>query len=192
MTDEMPSRKVGPTYQLDANRINAHQKDAYVNQLESWHDAGVIFLEMPSHAYEEAGRCNVERTEKASKYTWISTNDTIGGESEFRRKIETIVFPRGANSKGEKNDIWILFTARQANATLITADGASKTQPGGMLGNAPALAELGIRVVSARAAVEEIKCSIQQRDQLARRVSASTGISLPHWVGQDDLANAEL
>jgi hypothetical protein len=186
MTDKMPFRKVGPAYQLDANRINARQKDSVVNQLERWHDAGVIFLEMSRHAFDEAGHGSCERREKTDKYTWTSTNDTIGGEFEFRRKIESIVFPHGASSENQKNDVWNLFTAHRASATLITADGGSRTQPGGILGNSLALAGLGIRVLASGDAVKEIKRLIHERDRTAREVAANTGMPLPRWVGQDD------
>lgn len=186
MIEEMPSRRVGPAYQMDANRINARQKDSFVNQLERWHDQGVIFLEMPRDAYDEAGRGSQDRTDKADKYTWISTNDTTGRESEIRGEIESIVFPRGANKDNQKRDVLILFTARQASATLITRDGASRTQPGGILGNARTLAELGIKVLSAQGAVEEVTRLIHKRDHIARQFSGSIGASLPGWVGQDD------
>lgn len=191
MTDEMPLRKVGPTYQLDTNRINARQKDSVVNQLERWHDAGVIFLEMSLHAYDEAGYGSCGRKEKTDKYTWTSTNDTIGGELEFRRKIESIVFPHGANSESQKNDVWILFTAHRASATLITCDGGSRKQPGGILGNSRALTGLGIRVLAPGDAVKEIKRLIHERDRTAHEVAADTGTPLPRWVGQDDPTGPE-
>lgn len=182
----MPLRRVGPAYQLDANRINARQKDSFVNQLEKWHNEGVIFLEMPHDAYIEARHGSKERAEKADNYTWISTNDSIGGETEIRRKIEAILFPSGTINKNQQKDVMILFTARQASATLITADGDSKTQPGGILGNACALAKLGIRVLSAQEAVNEVTQFIYARDQMARQISNSTGAWPPHWVRQDD------
>ena len=156
----MPSRKVGPVYQLDANRINARQKDSFVNQLEKWHDEQVIFLEMPRDAYDEAGHGSKEREEKADEYTWVSISDTTGGASEIQRRIEAIVFPHGASTENQKNDVRILFTASQLNATLITADGGSRTQPGGMLGNAGALTALGINVLSAKDAVARWPCCI--------------------------------
>jgi hypothetical protein len=181
----MPLRNLKRVYHLDANRINARQKDSFVNQLEKWHRAKVIFLEMSRTAYHEAGHRSSDRSQKADEYTWISTNDSIGGEDECRARIERILFCNGAKNENQRNDILILFTAQRAGATLITADGASRSQPGGILGNARALADLGMRVLSAEAAVAEIRDLIYKRDEMARQVSARTGARLPRWVGRD-------
>ena len=190
MFEEMPKRKVG-TYQLDANRINARQKDCFVNQLEKWHKAKVIFLEMSRVAYQEAGRGNIARSRKADEYTWMSTNDSLGGEREYRRKIREILFPKGAKNQNQRNDVRIVFTAQRSGATLVTADGGSRSQSGGILGNAQALAALGIRVLTAQGAVAEIAALIDERDELARQVGACTGVSLPQWVGKDGLKESE-
>ena len=182
---ELPSRSLNLTYHLDANRINARQKERYVNKLEKWHTDEVIFLEMALTAYEEAGQGNSQRNAKADEYTWVSTNDSIGGEKEFREKIERTLFPSEAKNKNQKNDVMILFTAHRAGATLITRDGRSRRQAGGMLGNAEALAEIGIRVLSDEKAVNEIEKLIKQRDNKAIQASKLTGVPLPKWVGKD-------
>ncbi len=190
VTEEMPKRKVG-TYQLDANQINARQKNCLVNQLEKWHKAKVIFLEMSHVAYKEAGWGNSSRSIKADEYTWMSTNDSLGVEHMYRRKIEELISPKGAKSQNQKNDVWIVFTAQRSGATLVTADGGSRSQPGGILGNAQALAKLGIRVLSAQSAVAEIAGLINERDNLAHQVAACTGVRLPRWVGKDGFKRAE-
>lgn len=182
----MPKRSLTRTYQLDANRINARQKDCYVNQLEKWYKADVIFLEMARVAYQEAGLGSRVRSSKADEYTWMSTNDCLGGEREFRGKIERILFPNGAKNQNQRNDVWILFTAQRSGATLVTADGRSRSQSGGMLGNAQLLANLGIKVMSAQAAVTEIAALINERDKLARQAAARNGVHLPRWVGKHD------
>jgi hypothetical protein len=184
----MPKRSLKRTYQLDANRINARRKDCFVNQLEKWYKTKVIFLEMARVAYQEAGHGSPARSRKAADYTWMSTNDSLGGEHEYRRKIEQILFPKGAKNQNQRNDVWILFTAQRSGATLITDDGGSRSQPGGMLGNAQALAKLGIQVLSAQAAVAEIAGLISERDKLARQAAACTGARLPRWVGKDGLS----
>jgi len=183
---EMPTRNLDRVYQLDANRINARQKDADVNQLELWHKHKVIFLEMSLIAYDEACIGSKDRSKKAENYTWISTNDSLGGETEFRRIIESIVFPLGAKKPGEKNDISILLDAKIGGATLVTLDGASHSQPGGILGNANRLlSDIGIRVITAKQAVNEIRKYIRFRDRVARNVAKITGKKLPKWVGKD-------
>ena len=181
----MPSRSVKRVYHLDANRINARQRQACVNQLETWHANGVIFLEMAYIAYVEAGYDSPERSAKADDYTWVSTNDSIGCEVEYRREIEQIVFPDGARDQSELNDVWILFAAQRAGATLVTRDGDSRTQPGGILGNAKALAEIGIIVLSDREALEEIKLLLKKRDQEIIDISDRIGQATPEWVGKD-------
>lgn len=182
---EMPSRYLNCIYHLDANRINARQTESYVNQLEVWHTNNVIFLEMSLTAFRESRRGNSVRASKADEYTWTNTNDIIGGEKEYKEKIEHIIFPEGAKDKNQKNDVMILFTAQRAGATLITRDGSSRRQPGGILGNARALAQIGIRVMSDEEAVCEVQRLITERDNAAIRVSKNTGQPLPEWVRSD-------
>lgn len=185
MNLEMPSRSLKRVYHLDANRINARQNDCYVNQLEKWHKTKVIFLEMSRIAYDEAGRGSFNRLKKSDKYTWVNTNDTIGGEKDFKNKIEVILFPKGCTKPNQENDIWILFTAHRAEATLVTEDGDSNRQPCGILGSKRALAALGIKVLSTRDVVTEIMCLINERDQKAREVAKRINVSIPNWVGLD-------
>lgn len=192
MVDKMPAREVGPGYQLDTNQINARQKNSFVNQLERWHDNGVVFLDMSYVAYDEACYGNQARSEKADKYTWTATCDATGGESGIREAIEDILFPLGADTENKRNDVHIVFTARQTSSTLVTADGRSRKQPGGILGNAEALSKLGIRVISAQEAVNEITRLIHERDQVARQFSKNTGATLPSWVDQDSPSKSEI
>lgn len=181
--DVMPNRDLGRVYHLDANRINARQQDEDVNQLELWHEQGVIFLEMSRTAYDEACTGSACREEKASDYTWVSTTWEM---KEWRILLENILFPCGAKKKNEINDISILLMAKMANATLVTNDGGSKAQPGGILGNTKRLlAETGIRVLSAGQAVAEIRGCIHLRDEAANKVAKTTGKKLPSWVGKD-------
>ncbi|AJY68674.1 hypothetical protein RW64_03205 [Geobacter sulfurreducens] len=128
--DVMPKRDLGRVYHLDANRINARQQDKAVNQLELWHKNGVVFLEMSLMAYDEACDGNACRAEKASDYSWVSTSWEM---KEWRIILENILFPRGVKKQNESNDISILLLAKMANATLVTNDGGSKSQPGGIL-----------------------------------------------------------
>lgn len=144
------------TFHLDANRINAKQDDPWMNQLEELHRCGFIFLEMPRTAYREAEYGDERREEKAAGYTWVEINDSLGGEDEFRRQIELAAFPSGAKTRDDQNDVEILLASKMAVAPLITRDGASKSQPRGILGSAHALAKLGIRVLSAKDALNEI------------------------------------
>jgi hypothetical protein len=181
----MPPRLLSRTYQLDANRINARQADRLVNQLEKWNDDGVIVLEISPTAAAEAAYSVTAKMKAEKEYVSIDTPDVFGGEDEIRAQMAVVVFPNGITTANQKNDIRALFTARQSSATLITEDGASKTQPGGILGNAAALARLGVRVLSTRRAFDEIAAAIEERDRTARRICDLRGDALPSWVGQD-------
>jgi hypothetical protein len=68
---------------------------------------------MSRTAYDEArsgsGPDCKRRRDKADDYTWVETNDSLGGEEEFRHCIETIVFPHEAKKQNDKSDITILL-----------------------------------------------------------------------------------
>lgn len=183
LSDEMPSRNLHLVYQLDANRINAKQESANVNQLELWHRNKVIFLEMCRTAYDEArsgsGPDCKRRRDKADEYTWVETNDSLGGEEEFRDCIETTVFTHGAKNQNDKNDITILLHAKRSLATLVTGD-RHILQNAGRLSS-----DCGIRVASAKQAVSEIRKCLRHRDAVAKNIARISGCKLPKWVGKD-------
>ena len=182
--DQMPSRNLDLVYHLDANRINAKQQNDSVSQIEQWHKNKVIFLEMSRTAYDEAGSGSGldsnSRREKADDYTFISTNDSLGVKIEWRTLIEQIVFPHGAKEQNEKNDISILLDAKMGGATLITSDRFHILHYADMLSS-----RVGIRVITAKQAVSEIRQCIRRRDAVARNISRKTGRKLPKWVGKD-------
>jgi len=51
------------------------------------------------------------------------------------QKIEAALFPLGANSENERNNVKIVYEAKHHNAVLVTQDGDSRTQPGEILDN---------------------------------------------------------
>lgn len=79
----------------------------------------------------------------------------------------------------------MVFNARKYDAVLVTADGASKSQPGGILGNRDALKKLGITVMTDVEAVALVDGAIQRRDDAARFAQKLTGEAPPEWVGRD-------
>lgn len=182
----MPERRVGPVFQLDTNRINSRRGLPSMNQLERWRDNGVIILEMSEEAYNEAQSGNdVKRIEKADEYTFRTTNDVLGGEEECRDKLGKLLFNSTILSEGQKNDVRMLFCAKRAGAALVTNDGGSKRQPGGILGHAKELASLGFEVITDEVAVQKVRHLITNRDKAARSVAKDTGLPLPPWVGLD-------
>ncbi len=182
-SEEMPSRNLGLVYQLDANIINAEQRDSSVNQLEEWHKRNVIFLEMPRPAYDEAGSgiglLSEKRREKSDEYTFVSSTGSLGAEG-WRKLIEQIVFPGGAKQQNERNDVSILLVAKMAGATLVTRDRTHIIKKADIL-----LSVAGISVLTAKQAVSEVRKRLRCRDAIANNVARITGCELPAWVGKD-------
>ena len=79
----------------------------------------------------------------------------------------------------------IVFNARKYGAILVTHDGASKRQPGGILGSREPLHALGVSVMTAHEAVDYIRRRIAERDKRARRLASERGVKAPNWVGED-------
>ena len=144
------------TFFLDANRINARGKCSYVNQLEELAKCGKCELLMPQVSWNEAeAGDSQDRKNKTWSYYFIGLENN-SSQSHWYKKIEEIVFPNGASLKNEINDVWILVTAREMNYPLVTDDGGSKSQPGGMLGNRENLKRIGVTVLRDREAVEMV------------------------------------
>jgi hypothetical protein len=111
---------------------------------------------MPRIAWNEAEAGNNEdRQEKTWSYYFIGLTHT-DSQNHWYTKVEAIIFPNGARSKQEINDIWILVTAREMNYPLVTNDGGSKSQRGGILGNREKLNKIGIKVIRDYEAVQMI------------------------------------
>lgn len=183
----MPDRYVHKMFQIDTNRINARGGLENMNLLEQWHNDGVIKLEMSEPSLGEAFQGNsVARRNKAASYIYSITYADTPEEQETLRRIEQILFPEGANGQNQKNDVEVVFNARKYHRILVTNDGGSKTQPGGILGNVDQLRkELGVSVVTDAQAVEIARKAIEKRDQKARYVSEKRAVPLPDWVGKD-------
>lgn len=171
---------------IDTNRINARTALPNMNQLERWRSDGVILMQMSNTAREEAvAGGSAARAKKASSYIFTLTMNLIDDERRLMREIEAILFPGGASSASERNDIEIVFNAWKYSAVLVTADGGSRRQPGGILGNQEALGRRGITVMSDDEAVELVRDKIRQRDRLMIERCQWEGRPLPVWIGQD-------
>jgi hypothetical protein len=145
------------TFFIDANRINAKRKCAYMNELEQLASKGLCELYMPKIAWDEAefGN-NINRQKKTWEYYYIGLENT-DSQRYWYKQIEKIVFPKGAKKQQEINDIWILVTSREMKFPLVTNDGDSKTQPGGILGNRESLREIDVIVLRDYEAVALVK-----------------------------------
>ncbi len=129
---------------------------------------------------------DVARSQKASWMIYSMTAATTPDERDELRRIENILFDDGARTDGERNDVEIVFNAVKYMAILVTNDGGSRRQPGGILGNAVALQrEFGVRVMRDTEAVAYVEEKIMNRDEIARIVAHHSGLSLPDWIGKD-------
>ena len=173
-----------PIFHLDTNLLNAKQKLPEVNQLEKWIEDEVILIVMSATARGESlAGSNLLRVKKANTHIY-TVSDPINESDPLYRRIESCIFPDGAKDENQKNDIRIVCEAEKYQAILITNDGASKSQPGGILGNRDKFSDR-IKIMNPMEAVQFVQGHIQQRDQFARQVSLAKGFSLPSWVGID-------
>jgi hypothetical protein len=156
-----------------------------MNMLERWHTDKVIGIKMAEPAQDEAAHGSRDRARKAYGYIFTMTESQTPKEIELLRSIARILFPEGASTQNEKNDIEIVFNAWKYGCILVTNDGGSRRQPGGILGNREKLLELGIQVLTDEEAVVQIKQLIRERDSREREKSNITGQPLPEWVGRD-------
>ncbi len=184
---DMPERYVYLRFQIDTNRINTRQQLDNMNQLESWAQYGVIELQMSQCALQEARQgSNSKRSKKAIGHIFSITYASTPEEQDKLKAIESIIFPDGAKNNNQKNDVEIVFNSAKYGYMLVTNDGGSKSQPGGILGNANRLKnELGIDVISDTEAVQLVKRKIRDRDVLCRIISAKNNQAIPDWVGND-------
>lgn len=174
------------SFHVDTNRVNARTALPNMNQLEKWFDDGVILMQMSEVAREEAvAGGNAARAQKARSYIFSLIQNLNEDERRLVAEIEQVLFPTGVSSQNEANDVGIVFNAAKYGAILVTADGGSRRQPGGMLGNQDALARLGVEALSDSEAVALVRRKIAERDQRAKSRAERDGSAVPTWVGAD-------
>lgn len=178
-------RSVYCSFYIDANKINARGTLESMNQLERWAEDEIIHLGISEVAKNEAARGSTARWQKAVNYIYTLTYANTPDEAKKLKDIENVIFPDGACSNNQRNDVEVVFNAWKYCGILVTADGASGRQPGGILGNRDNLEHLGIMVMSDGDAVEHVRQLILNRDNRIRKMAEATGASLPDWVGQD-------
>ena len=174
-----------PVFHIDTNLINARQKIDEVNRLEHWNENGVILINMSWTAHAEAqADGNSQRSKKASSQIYtIDMNDI---DANLSHQVGTIIFPAGIRDKNQLNDVRIVCEAAKYKATLITKDGASRNQPGGILGSRERLQDItGIRILSPEEAVQFVELKIKERDDFNKCVAQDTGMILPDWTDKD-------
>ena len=124
-------RFVHVSFHIDTNRVNARTTLPNMNQLERWRNDGVVLLSMSRTAQEEAAAGgSAARSRKARGHIFTLTGNLIDEERGQVATIERVLFPAGASTQSERNDVDVVFNAGKYCAILVTADGASKRQPG--------------------------------------------------------------
>jgi hypothetical protein len=173
-----------PLLHIDTNLINARQKLSAVNQLEKWYEDGVILINMSATAFGEAqADGNAMRTKKANQNIYTAT-PSVEAFDPLYQKVETALFQESARDENQRNDVRIVCEAAKYGAILVTGDGGSKTQPGGILGNRHKLKNV-VKILSPDEAVDLVRKKIRERDEFNIRFVKEFGGELPPWTGCD-------
>ena len=155
-----------------------------VNQLESWRNNGVILLSLSSTARREAkADGDALRSRKADEHMFTLT-DPCDSADDLYARIEAALFERGAQDENQRNDVRIVCEAAKYQAILVTNDGDSRSQPGGILGNRHKFRDF-VDAKSADEAVAYVRLKIGERDAWNLRVHRELGEALPDWTGSD-------
>jgi hypothetical protein len=175
-----------PILHIDTNLINARQKLPAVNQLEKWFEDEVILINMSGTAHQEAqvGN-NAQRTAKANRQIFSVSEPARPTDGLFK-SVERLLFTAGASSENQRNDVRIVVEAIRYGAILVTGDGGSKSQPGGILGNRDSLWDRHrLRVSSAEEVVKLVREKILERDSFNMKLADRLGRQPPAWTGKD-------
>ncbi len=149
-----------------------------MNQLERWRDHDVVSINMSGTANDEAKSGNDDRRARKANQQIFTMTPPAGASDPIFKKIEEVLLPNGAKNENQRNDVRIVCEAVKYAAILVTGDGASKSQPGGILGNRDKLQGL-LRIVSSEEAVELV------REKIRERVAREFGLDLPTYTGAD-------
>ena len=156
-----------------------------MNRIERWKEDGVVLINMSGVNFKEAqAGNNPERSQKAYQQIFTLTDTSIVMNDARYKTIEATLFPNGIKNSNEENDVKIVCEATYWHAILITNDGGSKTQPGGIPGHRVELRGI-VQIMTDEEAVNFIKQKILERDNRARHNTAESGALLPDWVGKD-------
>jgi len=126
-----------PVFHIDTNMINARSKLPAMNQLEKWAEDGIILINMSNTSFSEAQEGNnISRIKKALSQIFTLTDQNIKESDAIFQTVAAALFPDGITDNNQRNDVIIVCEAIKYNAILVTNDGGSKKEPGGILGNA--------------------------------------------------------
>lgn len=174
-----------PVIHIDTNLINSRGKVEAMSRLEHWAEDGLIALNISDTGLSEAlAGNNAQRTRKALAQIYTINNISPDTSDPIYQKIESALFPGGTKTQNQRNDVAIVREAAKWNAILVTSDGGSKSQPGGILGNREKI-KYYVTIMTADEAVTFVRNKIKERDEFNRRVAREYGCDLPEWTGSD-------
>ena len=174
-----------PIFHIDTNLINARGKLDEMNQIEKWAEDDVILVNMSEVSFSEAQQGNnAARTKKTLNHIFTLIENQLDESDQTYKNVASILFPDGIKNENQSNDVKIICHASHYQAILISNDGGSKSQPGGILGNANALRDVAT-IMSPAEAVSFIQNKIKARDDHNHQVSEHTGNPMPEWSGCD-------
>ncbi len=174
-----------PIFHIDTNLINSRGKLESMNQIEKWANDEIILVNMSGVSFKEAqAGGDLARTKKALSHIFTLTDESIDLNDPLYRKIGATLFPNGIHTDNQRNDVKIVFEAAKYAAILVTKDGGSRTQPGGILGNRNKLRGI-VSIMSDTEAVAFIQGKIRERDEFNLRVAKEFSVELPAWTGKD-------
>ena len=166
---------------IDANRINALQRDPNMNQLEELAKNGVIEMRLPDTALEEVEKAGSKQRAKTLGILIPCALITTDDERAMLTKIETIIAEgKQELSENDRKDAKIVFTAwKYSHAVVVTADGW-------LLRKAVAIQTgIGVQVMNAAQLVNVFRLRIESRDKRVREEAILRGHPVPDWVGRD-------
>lgn len=174
-----------PVFHIDTNLINARGKLEEMNLIENWAENEIILVNMSEVSFCEAQLGNnAVRTKKALSHIFTMIDDDVNENDPIYQQVAEIIFPNGVKDQNQSNDVKIVCHASHYQAILITNDGGSKKQPGGILGNAEKLKNIAT-IFNPSEAVAFIRAKIKARDEHNQKVSEYTGNPVPEWSGCD-------
>lgn len=174
-----------PVFHIDTNLINARGKLDTMNLLEKWASEYLISIVMSDTGMSEALAGEDGRRHRKAMEQIYTINEAPPDKSDWRYElVAKALWPDGPKNQNQENDVAIVMEAIKYNAYLVSNDGGSKSQAGGIVGNRDKFQD-HVKVLRPQEAVDLVRQAIQKRDDFNRKVAAQTGQALPEWTGKD-------
>lgn len=187
-------QRVGQPFIADSNRVNSRGTLPAMTTLRKWADAGDIKLVYTEKIWAELKSSQNDKIQAAARELGALFGYSLDEkeEAEARSKIARIVFPNGLRFDSDRVDVDTIRIAQLWHAIVITNDGDSKTQPGGILGAKSRLhREIGVEVMRDFEAEKLVARLIRERDRMEIGFAAKEGREPAAWVRWELLHETE-